>query len=116
MPNFERHLFVCCNQRGPEHPRGSCGAKGATEIRAAFKAALKKHGLKGTVRANEAGCLDHCEHGPTIVVYPEQAWYGFVTVEDVDEIVESHLLHGRPVERLRLRPECINAANCPHRK
>ena len=52
---------------------------------------------------------------PTIVVYPEQVWYGFVQTQDLDEIVEEHLRHGRPVERLRLAPECLNTASCPHR-
>jgi len=72
-------------------------------------------GLKGRVRINKAGCMDQCEHGPTVVVYPEQVWYCFVRVEDVDEIVREHLLAGRVVERLRLREECVNAEVCPHR-
>lgn len=115
MPTFERHVFVCCNRRAEGHPRGCCAAKGAEAIRAAFKAALAEHGLKGRVRANEAGCLDQCEHGPTVVVYPDEVWYGFVTPQDADEIVRSHLLGGQPVERLRLHNGCINTENCVHR-
>lgn len=116
MANFERHIFVCCNERAADHPRGSCGQKGGAEVRGAFKKQLKERGLKGGVRANEAGCLDQCEHGVTVVVYPEQVWYGFVRVEDVPEIVESHIVNGQPVERLRLAPSCINTASCPHKK
>ena len=80
-----------------------------------FKAALARRGLKGRVRANAAGCLDQCEHGPTVVVYPDGVWYGFVTAADVDEIVESHIIGGQPVERLRLAESCVNAATCPHK-
>lgn len=103
MARFRHHVFVCENRRPDGDPRGSCAAKGSPAIREAFKAELKKRGLKGLVRANSAGCLDACATGPTVVVYPEGVWYGGVTVADVPEIVESHLLGGRPVERLRLR-------------
>jgi len=80
-----------------------------------MKALTKQRGLEGRVRINTAGCLDQCEHGVTVVVYPEAVWYGFVTAADVSEIVESHLLGGKPVERLRLPPECINTQRCRHR-
>jgi (2Fe-2S) ferredoxin len=72
-------------------------------VRSAFKAELHKRGLKGLARANGSGCLDACEDGPTVVVYPEGVWYGKVKPEDVPEIVESHLVGGRPVERLRIK-------------
>ncbi len=100
---FRHHVFVCENRRPAGDPRGSCGAKGSEAIRAALKAELERRGLKGEVRANSAGCLDACAAGPTIVVYPEDVWYGAVRVEDVPEIVESHLVNGVPVERLRIR-------------
>jgi (2Fe-2S) ferredoxin len=80
-----------------------------------FQAAVKDAGIKASVRVNKSGCLDQCEHGPTVVVYPEAVWYGFVTPEDVSEIVQSHLVEGKPVERLRLAGSCINVANCPHK-
>jgi (2Fe-2S) ferredoxin len=73
-------------------------------------------GLKATVRANKAGCLDQCEHGPTVVVYPEAVWYGKVTPADVDEILQQHIQLGKPVERLRIAESCINNKDCPHRK
>ena len=115
MPKFERHVFVCCNQREPGHPRGCCAAQQSELILEAFKAAIAQHGLKPRVRANKAGCLDQCEHGPNVVVYPEQTWYGFVKLEDVAEIVEQHLIGGRPVERLMMADGCINTPRCPHR-
>ena len=101
-PPFVKHLFVCLNDRGPGHPRGSCAQKGSEKLHEAFKAALKKRGLSDRIRANKAGCLDNCEHGCSVVVYPEAVWYGHVTPEDVEEIVERHLVAGEPVQRLVL--------------
>lgn len=103
MPRFRYHVFVCENLRPGDDPRGSCGAKGSAAIRQALKRELEKRGLKGLVRANSAGCLDACALGPSLVVYPGGVWYGGVTPGDVPEIVQSHLLEGRPVERLRVR-------------
>ncbi|MEZ6195038.1 MAG: (2Fe-2S) ferredoxin domain-containing protein [Planctomycetota bacterium] len=97
---YERHLFVCTNRREDGHPRGCCAARGAEEVRDAFKAAVAKRGLRGRVRAQQSGCLDVCEWGVTVVVYPEAVWYRGVTVADVDEIVDEHLVAGRPVDRL----------------
>jgi (2Fe-2S) ferredoxin len=102
MPGFQRHVFVCVNERPPDNPKGSCAAKGAQQVRDALKKALKSRGVGDEVRANNAGCLDQCEHGVTVVVYPEQVWYGHVTVADVDEIVERHVIGGEVVERLLL--------------
>jgi (2Fe-2S) ferredoxin len=97
---FRHHVFVCTNRRPPDDPRGSCGCKGSDALRDAFKGELKRRGLKGLARANAAGCLDACAHGPTVVVYPEGVWYGGVTPEDVPEIVERHLVGGEVVARL----------------
>ena len=102
MSRFRHHVFVCENVRPADDPRGSCGCKGSAMIRDALKAELKRRGLKGAVRANGAGCLDACAHGPSMVVYPEGVWYGGVRVEDVPEIVERHLVGGQPVDRLRI--------------
>jgi (2Fe-2S) ferredoxin len=100
MPFLERHVFICTNRRDPSNPKGSCAEKGSEAIRERFKKELFERGLKGKVRANAAGCLDQCEHGSSIVVYPEQVWYGKVTPEDVPEIIERHLVGGQVVERL----------------
>ena len=102
MPPYEKHVFVCVNERPDGHPRGCCSAKQSVEIRARLKKMAAKAGLKGRVRINKAGCLDECERGVTVVVYPEGVWYGRVTLDDVDELFQSHILEGRPVERLRL--------------
>ena len=115
MAEFERHVFVCTNQREPGSARPWCNASGKAELHAQLKQAADAAGLKATVRVNKAGCLDQCEHGPTVVVYPEAVWYGGVQAADVAEIVQSHLVEGRPVERLRLQQGCINTAACAHK-
>jgi (2Fe-2S) ferredoxin len=102
-PSLERHVFICTNQREPGNPKGDCASKGGEEVRGEFKRLLHEKGLKGRMRANAAGCLDQCAKGVTVVVYPEQVWYGGVTAGDVDEIVEQHLVGGVPVERLRIK-------------
>jgi (2Fe-2S) ferredoxin len=102
MPSFQRHVFVCVNERAPDHPRGCCKARGGEAVRTRLKRELTARGLKDAVRANNAGCLDQCEHGVTVVVYPEQVWYGGVTAGDVAEIVERHLIGGEYVTRLML--------------
>ena len=91
-------------------------AKNSQAVRDALKASVKKAGLSAQVRVNAAGCLDQCEHGVTIVVYPEAVWYGFVGLDDVDEIVREHIVAGRPVERLRLADTCVNTPACEHRR
>jgi (2Fe-2S) ferredoxin len=104
MPPYEKHVFICTNRREEGHPRGSCAEKGSEEVRARFKEALKKRGLARQMRANAAGCLDTCEFGCSVVVYPDGVWYQKVTPGDVDEIVDEHLVNGRVVERLRMPP------------
>ncbi|MBI5646458.1 MAG: (2Fe-2S) ferredoxin domain-containing protein [Ignavibacteriae bacterium] len=103
MTRFERHVFICENQRPEGHPRGCCANKGSKEVRARFREALRSMGLNDVIRANSAGCLDACEFGVSLVVYPDAVWYGGVTVDDVEEIVESHIVGGTPVERLRIK-------------
>lgn len=112
---FDRHIFICGNQRPAGHPRGCCDPAGNAQLQKLFKQKLAERGLKGKVRANQSGCLDQCEHGPNLVIYPEGVWYGGVTLADVEEIIESHILGGRTVERLRLSDSCINAESCPHK-
>jgi (2Fe-2S) ferredoxin len=101
-PPFKKHVFVCLNERDPDNPRGDCTRKGSPELLKKLKAALRARGLDEEIRANKAGCLDNCERGCSVVVYPEGVWYGHVTEADVDEIVEKHLVGGQPVARLRL--------------
>ena len=115
MPAFERHVFICHNVRPAEAPRPSCSSDGKSDLHARLNQLAKDAGLGGRVRINKAGCLDQCEHGPMMVVYPEAVWYANVSAADADEIVREHLVGGRPVERLRIADECLNAKNCPHR-
>jgi (2Fe-2S) ferredoxin len=100
MSYYRRHVFFCVNQRDP--PEKCCADAGAADMQAYCKSRVKELGLtgKGQVRVNKAGCLDRCEEGPCIVVYPEAVWYTYVDREDIDEIVDRHIVKGEIVERL----------------
>lgn len=100
MSFYQKHVFVCTNRRDPQNPKGSCANSGAEEICQLFKKELAERGLRGTMRANSSGCLDQCAHGPTVVVYPEGVWYSIRTADDAKEVIDEHLVNGRPVERL----------------
>ncbi|HZR56872.1 MAG TPA: (2Fe-2S) ferredoxin domain-containing protein [Terriglobales bacterium] len=116
MAKFEKHIFICGNQRPIDNPRGSCDPSGNGELQKAFKQKLAERQIPGTrVRANKSGCLEQCEHGPTVVVYPEAVWYGRVRLEDVDEIIDSHIIGGKPVAKLVLPDSCINRPSCEHK-
>ncbi len=100
---LKHHVFVCINERPAGNPRGDCKSKGAEQVLAQFKSEVQKAGLAVEVRAQKAGCLDVCEHGVSVVVYPEGVWYGGVKTSDVAEIVSSHLKDGNLIERLKMR-------------
>ncbi len=100
---YEKHIFVCENERESTNPTGCCSSKGAKEITAALKKQCKEVGLKGKVRVNKAGCLGQCAKGPVVVVYPEGVWYQHVTLADVNTIVQEHILKGCPVENLQIK-------------
>ena len=102
MSYYKHHVFFCCKQR--DGSRVCCNDRGATEIRDYAKDKIKSLGLSGAgkVRINQAGCLDRCEEGPVLVIYPEEVWYTYVDREDIDEIVSEHLQNGRVVERLKI--------------
>jgi (2Fe-2S) ferredoxin len=95
------HVFCCTNRREPGHKRGCCAEKGAEELRDYMKTRAKELGISKT-RINNAGCLDRCELGPCMVVYPEGVWYSPKSKSDIDEILSEHLQNGRIVERIRL--------------
>ncbi len=103
-PPFEKHVFICTNRRPDGSPKGCCASKGSEAVQLRFKKELEAAGIKGGVRPNKSGCLDACERGITVCVYPENVWYGKVTEGDVAEIVREHLVGGRVVERLRMEP------------
>ncbi|MVN21689.1 (2Fe-2S) ferredoxin domain-containing protein [Mucilaginibacter arboris] len=98
---YEKHLFICTNQR-PEGARVSCGEAHGLALVAAFKKAILHNGLTTEIRTQRTGCMETCEMGPSVVVYPEGIFYGHVQLSDVDEIVSEHLINNRVVERLKL--------------
>ena len=101
MSFYKRHIFFCTNIR---EDGVCCQDHDASAMRDYAKQLTKKLGIagQGGVRVNKAGCLDRCAEGPTAVVYPEGVWYAYETKEDIDEIVEEHLVNGRVVDRLRI--------------
>lgn len=101
---YKYHVFFCLNQREPGAERPCCANCNAQAMQEHAKKRVKQLGLAGPgqVRINKAGCLDRCEEGPTIVVYPEGTWYTYIDETDIDEIVESHLANGKVVERLKI--------------
>lgn len=102
MGYFKNHVFCCTNERPADNSRGSCKAKGSADLRNYMAARVKELSLPET-RVNASGCLDRCELGPTLVIYPEGVWYTYKTKEDVDEIISTHLQNGGCVERLLLK-------------
>ncbi len=97
---FKKHIFICTNQRAADSDRKSCGEECGLALVKAFKKSLVDHNLKGVMRAQRSGCLDACDFGPSMVVYPEGIYYGGVQLSDVEEIVTEHLINDRPVKRL----------------
>lgn len=116
MATFSHHIFVCGNTREPGHPRGCCDPDGKQALREVFKKELKKAGLGPLVRANHSGCLEQCEHGPTVVIYPQGIWYGHVKAEDVPRIIAKTVVAGEVLDDLLIPDECLNNPACPHRK
>jgi len=96
---YNKHVFICTNER-PAGSRVCCGQAHGMELVAAFKKQIKDKGLNTEMRAQRAGCLEACEAGPSLVVYPEGVFYGNVQLSDVEEIVTEHLQNNKPVERL----------------
>ena len=99
MAGYRRHVFVCLNERDPSHPRGCCKQRGSEQIFKVLKEGVAKAGLTD-VRINRSGCLEHCELGPSVVVYPEAVWYHVPSVEDAEEILRQHVIEGKIVDRL----------------
>lgn len=102
-PYYRAHIFCCTNRRPAGHPRGCCAEKDSEELRNYTKIRARDLGLKD-VRVNAAGCLDRCELGPTMVIYPEGVWYAYRNQADIDEILETHVKQGGRVARLMLQP------------
>ena len=99
---YTKHIFICTNQRPEGAERVCCGENHGAELVKEFKKQLKEKGLTVIMRAQKTGCMDICEFGPNVVVYPEGVFYGKVQLSDVAEIVTEHLENNRIVERLRI--------------
>ncbi|MEY3725403.1 MAG: hypothetical protein RLZZ365_1338 [Pseudomonadota bacterium] len=100
--SYQYHLFFCLNERGNDED--CCALHNAKALFDFTKKRVKELGLNGAgkVRVNKAGCLDHCANGPVMVIYPQGVWYSMIDTEDVEEIIDSHLIQGKPVERLMI--------------
>jgi (2Fe-2S) ferredoxin len=103
MAKPERYLFVCINERAPGHPRGSCMQRGADDVFNELREAQGRHDLIN-MKVVYAGCMEACTSGPVVAVFPDNVWYGGVTVEDCDTIITEHCLNDRPVDMLKLDP------------
>jgi (2Fe-2S) ferredoxin len=103
-PFYKHHVFFCMNVRDGTDCRPSCGKAGAEIAQKHAKKRIKEMDLNGPgkVRINQAGCLDRCEEGPAVVIYPEGTWYTYVDTSDIDEIIDRHLVKGEVVERLKI--------------
>jgi (2Fe-2S) ferredoxin len=99
---YDKHIFICTNQRAIDAPRKSCGEAHGMAIVDAFKTKLKELNLPIKLRAQKSGCLDICDFGQTVVIYPEGVFYVGVELGDVDEIIQEHIVNNRIVERLKL--------------
>ena len=101
-PYYKHHVFFCMNLR--EDGRPCCGERGAKEAQQHAKKRIKQLDMNGhgKVRINQASCLDRCEEGPVVVVYPEGTWYTYVDTSDIDDIIDTHLVGGKEVERLKI--------------
>ena len=116
MTAFTSHLFICCNQREPGHRRGCCDPDGSEALRDAFKTEVAKRKLGPLVRANKAGCLEQCEHGPTVAIYPKGIWYGHVTASDIPRILDETVIGGRILNDLLIPDACLNNPQCADRQ
>ena len=110
-PKYNKHIFVCINERDENNPKGDCSRCGGKDIRMKFVQLINKHGLKGKVRANKSGCLDACEMGACVVIYPGSQWYVKVTPKDVEEIFETSVLNNGTVDRLAATDETWEELN-----
>lgn len=103
MNKPKHHIFVCTSTRPGGQPKGLCRGKSSVEILSAFLEEIEDQGLSGEIFISNTGCLGLCEQGPVVIVYPDNVWYGGVSPDDVEEIMEEHILGGSVVERLLLR-------------
>ncbi|NDC55938.1 MAG: (2Fe-2S) ferredoxin domain-containing protein [Alphaproteobacteria bacterium] len=101
MGLYRHHIFCCTNQRADGHKRGCCASKGSEKLRDYFKQRVKELGL-APARVNTSGCLDQCERGPVVVIYPEGVWYTVASTHDIDRIIDEHMVGGSVVTSLQI--------------
>ena len=97
---FDKHIFICTNQKA--EGKQCCGEERGLQLVEKFRDVLNQKGLKGKVRAQRSGCLNACKFGPALVIYPEGTYYKNVTPEDVERIVEEHIINNKIVTDLEL--------------
>ncbi len=105
MPKPERFVFVCINERPEGHPKGSCTLRGSREVIERFDELLDKKDIYDRISLIKTRCMGPCLDGPIVAVFPDNCWYKEVTPDDVEEIVEEHLINNRPVERKILKDD-----------
>lgn len=98
---YDKHIFICANQKA--EGKKCCGEVKGMELVEKFREVLKAKGLQTSVRAQRAGCLDACSFGPSMVIYPEGTYYGNVSIDDVEKIVEQHVVNNQIVKALELK-------------
>lgn len=98
MLAFRHHVFVCTNRKPDDD--GCCAARGSEEVLKTLRAEIAARKLQGEIHVTACGSLGTCGHGPNLVVYPDGTWYSGVSVKDVPELIEQHLLGGKVVDRL----------------
>ena len=96
-------MFFCCHNRSDG--REFCNEKGAELLKKYAKQKINALNLESKIkiRVNLAGCMNRCSEGPVLVIYPEGTWYTFIDENDIDEIIQSHIINGTKVERLELK-------------
>jgi len=97
---YDKHIFICTNQKA--EGKACCGETRGMELVNKFKEVLRDKGLQGKVRAQRSGCIDACGNGPALVIYPEGTYYGQVTINDVERIVEQHIQNNQKLTDLEL--------------
>lgn len=103
MSYYEKHIFFCTNQK--DNDKKCCQQANATELLNYAKKRIAELGLSVNkqIRMNKAGCLGRCEEGPSIVIYPEGVWYTYANQNDIDEIIQTHLIDQKIVDRLLMQ-------------
>ena len=102
MSRYRYHLFLCTNERPSDHPRGSCLSRGAGPLLDIVKEEAVRAGAPGPFRSNRSCCLDACEDGPVLAVYPDGVYYRVTNREEIARVMKEHLVEGRVVPELQI--------------